>query len=135
MTKVTNPNLDLLQSLGLANPAEVIWELIPFSFLIDHVTGIGNFLSAFSDELGWDCHGIGVSTLKRVTKVSHEVDNAIGGAFPYGTKVSGLGVVFDRALSVSLPPYSLVFVNPFTGLSARRAASYCSLLLLQLKNL
>jgi hypothetical protein len=135
MTKVTNPNLDLLQSLGLANPAEVIWELVPFSFLIDHVVGIGNFLSSFSDELGWNCSDLGVSTLKRVTKVTHERDNAIGGAFPYGTKVSGLGVVFDRSQAVTLPPHSLAFTNPFTGLSVTRAATYCSLLLLQLKSM
>lgn len=33
--------------LGLTNPAEVVWELIPFSFVVDWVLPIGNWLAQF----------------------------------------------------------------------------------------
>lgn len=47
-----NPNEFLLQSLGLANPASVAWELIPFSFLVDWLTGAGSYLESYTDFYG-----------------------------------------------------------------------------------
>jgi hypothetical protein len=129
-TELVNPNLDLLESLGIANPVSVAWELVPFSFLVDHVVGIGDFLSSFSDELGWRCFNIGVSQLSSCRDGTAKIDNAIGGAFPYGTAYKTVvAVSMTRTLSVALPPHSLAFTNPFTGLSAPRASTYVALLL------
>ena len=49
---VSNPNLYLLQQLGVANPAVVAWEVVPFSFVIDWVFDVGTFLGALTDLLG-----------------------------------------------------------------------------------
>lgn len=49
-----NPNRFLLAQLGLANPAQIVWELIPFSFLVDWVTDFGSFIGSFSDFIGTD---------------------------------------------------------------------------------
>jgi hypothetical protein len=49
---INNPNLYLLNKLGLANPASVAWELIPFSFVVDWFTTVGEFLSSGTDFLG-----------------------------------------------------------------------------------
>lgn len=49
---ISNPNLYLLNKLGLANPASVVWELIPFSFVVDWFTTMGEFLSQGTDFLG-----------------------------------------------------------------------------------
>lgn len=51
---VTNPNLFLMQQLGVANPLSIVWELLPFSFLADWVFGIGSFLGGFSDLFGME---------------------------------------------------------------------------------
>lgn len=47
-----NPNLYLLQQLGLANPAVVAWELVPFSFVVDWVFDVGTALGGITDLLG-----------------------------------------------------------------------------------
>lgn len=49
---ISNPNLYLANNLGLANPAIVAWELVPFSFVIDWFANVGNFLSSGTDFLG-----------------------------------------------------------------------------------
>lgn len=49
---IENPNLYLANALGLANPAIVAWELIPFSFVVDWFVNVGQFLSQGSDFLG-----------------------------------------------------------------------------------
>lgn len=47
-----NPNLHLAESMGLINPLILAWELIPFSFVVDWFTGVGNYLQSFSDFAG-----------------------------------------------------------------------------------
>lgn len=49
---VTNPNLYLAQEMGLANPAQIAWELVPFSFMVDWVFDVGSFLGGYTDFLG-----------------------------------------------------------------------------------
>lgn len=49
---VTNPNLYLLQHVGLANPFLVVWEIIPWSFMVDWVFDVSTFLESFTDLLG-----------------------------------------------------------------------------------
>lgn len=49
---INNPNLYLLNNLGLANPGLVLWELIPFSFVLDWVANVSEFLSSGTDWLG-----------------------------------------------------------------------------------
>lgn len=49
---VNNPNLYLLNNLGLANPGTVVWEVIPFSFVVDWFVTVNEFLSSGTDWLG-----------------------------------------------------------------------------------
>lgn len=60
---ISNPNQYLANRLGLVNPAEVAWELIPFSFVVDWFVNVGEFLSQGTDFLGlevtnpWSVYG------------------------------------------------------------------------------
>lgn len=49
---VTNPNVALLQQCGLINPLTVLWEKVPFSFVVDWFVNVGDFLSSFTDFAG-----------------------------------------------------------------------------------
>lgn len=49
---VDNPNLYLASQLGLANPAAVLWAVIPFSFMVDWALDISAFLESYTDFLG-----------------------------------------------------------------------------------
>jgi hypothetical protein len=50
--RVTNPNALLLQQLGLANPASVLWEIVPWSFIVDYFVNVQDFLDSWTDFLG-----------------------------------------------------------------------------------
>lgn len=47
---IRNPNLFLANSLGLVNPANVAWDLIPFSFMVGWFVNVSEFLA----NLSWD---------------------------------------------------------------------------------
>jgi len=65
-----NPNLALANQLGLVNPASVAWEVIPYSFLFDYWVNVGQFLSGFTDLLGYDL--LDTNWTWRVTASSHD---------------------------------------------------------------
>jgi hypothetical protein len=45
--QITNPNLFLADQLGVVNPASVVWEAVPFSFVVDWFVNVGEFLNAW----------------------------------------------------------------------------------------
>lgn len=49
---ITNPNLYLANQLGLLNPAAVLWQVFPFSFLVDWVFNVEQVLNSMSDFAG-----------------------------------------------------------------------------------
>lgn len=46
--RIRNGNIVQAARLGLTNPALVVWELVPFSFVVDWFLPVGNFLSQLS---------------------------------------------------------------------------------------
>jgi hypothetical protein len=46
--EVVNPDITLLQQMGLTNPALVVWELVPYSFVFDWFVSVGDWLSAMT---------------------------------------------------------------------------------------
>lgn len=49
---ISNPNLYLLNQLGLANPGSVLWEATPFSWLLDYMVNIGQVIQSYTDLVG-----------------------------------------------------------------------------------
>lgn len=49
---VSNPNLYLLNRLGLVNPAAILWESIPFSFVVDWFFTTSAWINQYSDLVG-----------------------------------------------------------------------------------
>lgn len=54
----------VLNQLGLVNPASLVWELVPYSFVIDWLLPVGPVLSALTAPAGLDF--VGGSTSRRV---------------------------------------------------------------------
>lgn len=48
-----NDMLATFASLGLTNPAEIAWELVPYSFVVDWFLPIGNWLSVLDATVGY----------------------------------------------------------------------------------
>lgn len=118
--EVTNPNLFRANQLGLVNPATVIWELIPFSFLVDWFVNVGDFLSSYTDWLGLAIKDPMTSILSK-SKGTHTF---IGwtGTFKGPVEASK----FSRALSIDRSVR--LSGGMLTGISVTRAATAISLL-------
>lgn len=50
--QMENPNLYLANQLGLVNPASVLWELTPWSFVVDWLGNVSSFVRSWSDFVG-----------------------------------------------------------------------------------
>jgi len=76
---VENTETYLLQSAGLMNPADIAWELLPWTFVIDWFVPVGNTLQAMTagfglnDNGGWVTHHIDAALL-----IQHTVDEDDG---------------------------------------------------------
>jgi len=51
---VRSPGVVRADTLGLINPAEVAWELVPFSFVVDWFIPVGNVLQSLTATAGLD---------------------------------------------------------------------------------
>jgi len=49
----SNGNLMLLNQLGLINPLGVLWEVTPFSFLVDMFGNVGDVLDSYTFDVGY----------------------------------------------------------------------------------
>lgn len=68
--RVTNPNLWLLNQLGLINPAVVAWDLVPWSFVVNMFTNIPQILGSFTDLMGVELVNPS-ATMGRNVKIVH----------------------------------------------------------------
>jgi len=49
---IQNGVLNALQGLGLVNPAEIAWEVLPWSFVVDWFIPIGNYINSLTADAG-----------------------------------------------------------------------------------
>jgi hypothetical protein len=50
--RIRDTQLRTLQQLGIVNPAQLAWDLLPYSFVIDWFLPIGNWLQSMTSTLG-----------------------------------------------------------------------------------
>jgi len=55
---VTNPNLWLLNRLGLINPGVVIWDLIPWSFVVNMFVNVNSMIASVTQHVGLSITGV-----------------------------------------------------------------------------
>lgn len=84
--EVTNPAFNQLQQLGLTNPAEVAWELVPFSFVFDWFISVGDYLKGLTA-----LHGVTVLKAMRSTKTTYSTSTY----WPPGSKNEGSSTSVD----------------------------------------
>lgn len=96
---ITDPLLAVLDEIGLADPGKIIWDAIPFSFVVDWFYNIGSIIDTASSP-GKAFYGTSVTYLVKFT--SHSSGHTILSAPAFGS-VSSLGsgviskiVTYDR---------------------------------------
>lgn len=61
--RLINTKVKHLDELGLVNPLETLWELIPFSFVVDQFISIGSYLQSLTAYTGMELIDAGESSL------------------------------------------------------------------------
>lgn len=99
------------QRVGLTRPLDSVWDLVPFSFVIDYFTRAGDFISALSDEMS------NVEGLKgRITRILD--------AWQMFTRES---LVEARAVGMSYVPassYVFDYAKGVPGIGGRKRLSF-----------
>lgn len=107
----------LASSLGLTNPLEIVWELTPYSFVLDWMLPIGDWLSTLDAALGYKFLSGSVSVRQRV---KGEITMRAYDSYPFSNCRHGgrsrLDVVrLDREVYTSSPlPHLPRFKNPLS---------------------
>lgn len=110
-------------ALGLTNPLVPIWEIIPWSFVVDWFLPVGNYLEQLSADHGWTFHNGCLSVLEINTEVAHKNDfyarSDFGTHWDYTTACSIEGdwksTTFSRSLLGGFPSPDLPrFKNPIS---------------------
>lgn len=139
--RMQNPNLYLANQLGLVNPASVIWELTPWSFVVDWFGNVSNFIRSWSDFTGLEITDAWTSQKQNLVEVfnsnaMNRTPLSVGDPPHIEWKVetawknlSKQKVVFSRSPGIAGP--KLRFQLP-DRISATRAMTAVSLLTQQL---
>lgn len=117
-----NPNLDLANRLGLVNLASVVWELIPFSFLVDWFISVGRFLESCTDFVGWRIENPFTTIFRRAKGETARTQEPN----PVNNYHQGHSSIY-MTRELSLPSYKLL-IPAFTGLSLTRGVTAVALL-------
>lgn len=129
---VSNPNLWLANQLGLVNPAAVIWDAIPFSFVLGWFVNVDSFLASFTDFWGLSLTNQSITSHWIMTGHAYQIQKnwpkAGANTVYFDTTYKG---VMTKRTPGSIPGPTLKIKEPWT-LSPTRAATAVSLLVQQL---
>lgn len=124
---LASPGLAELSSLGLINPAEIIWETTRFSFVVDWFVPVSNWLSAVTAPTGYDFISGGQSVKsRRIFKGSTLANMGSIPVFYYShLNIRGSAEYYTRTCYASSPVPGLYVKNP---ISFEHAANALALL-------
>lgn len=131
---IDNPTVHALDQFGILNPLSLVWETVPFSFLVDWFVNVGDMLESLSDYAGMTLGGQYTSRLYRSFVYNHiDVYHPISGD-PDMYVVDGWNAFTGMGTGVMLDRYDRMLspVLAARGLklpSKARAATAISLLI------
>ncbi|DAD51118.1 TPA_asm: maturation protein [ssRNA phage SRR7976301_8] len=125
---VSNPNLWLANQLGLLNIPGIAWELVRFSFLLDYVVNVGEWLGQWTDFSGLSLVDpwYSVTSSDGVCKVKY--------FYSPGNELETVSTYSHHRRHLGIPGVTLS-VAPYNPLNAFRAGISISLLIQKLRNL
>lgn len=113
---ISNPNLYLANTMGLINPVQIAWQLLPGSFLVDWFLPVEQFLGTATDFLGLRVESSYTSWFARGNYSEYWTT--------YGWKGTVVFAETERAAGINLPSLTL---RPLKIPSLKRAANAVSL--------
>lgn len=101
-----------LGALGFTNPAKVVWNALPFSFIIDWFVDVSGFLSAFlplQQAADWDVDRVS-SSVKTEAKYSFRVTTSTG--LVQGRIGSQVAQLYQRWKGFPIDPLEIAIMSP-----------------------
>lgn len=123
--ELTNPSLYNLNGLGLLNPAKTIWETIPFSWLADWFTNVGQVLGQLTDWVGLKLNNLVISSMTKGTLEFRATNTPSSGQLMWRNREY---ISFFRKVGGVLPVVKPILRIP-NGLSITRGLTLTSLLI------
>jgi len=105
-----------MSQIGVSNPLNLAWELLPYSFVIDWFLPIGNWLSNIDATAGLTFHSR-VTSFKSEHKAIVTSSAGSNAGYQYATSMKGIGICFEtgRYIHSDFPSNPLPsFKNPFS---------------------
>lgn len=126
-SSVKSTTVDLVNSLGLINPLEIAWELVPFSFVLDWLLPVGNVLNALTASMGVSFRS-GTVTKKFWCDVNWKFCQRDKTHAPTGLRPSGnlRKVCVNRTVLTGFPSPRLYVKSPFSALHIVNAIALLS---------
>lgn len=129
---VTDPNLLNLSRMGFVNPAALLWEVVPFSFLVDWFVNVGDVLNSYTDFVGMNLSNSCTTTYSVIKGDRYYKGwNKAGTAKVIGQINTRTYISVKRSTGISGPTLQ---IKPFNGLSLDRGLTAVSLLTQFLRN-
>lgn len=122
--QLSNQTIDSLQTLGLINPLEVAWAVVPFSFVVDWFLPVGSFLEAFSSVMGLTF--IDGAIMSRAEIQAQGEHTSVPSSTPYhlGSRFSWKSEHFGFQRTKVVSPRPSIFVkSPFSTSHVASAAA------------
>lgn len=109
IVEISNPNLWLLNKLGLLNPAPALWDLVPWSFVVNMFLNVNTMLKSIAATVGLRVKDVSVTTTHighvRISKRFYY----FYGQNKYPTPATANGTYKTRYRSIGGPiPYPMV---------------------------
>lgn len=130
--RIADNDLNLLTQVGLINPAEVLWAIVPFSFVVDWLIPVGSVLEALSARVGLTFidgyYGVKLNCIQR-----HRNCRRRPSGYPLPTtsscEIGGDKTAYVRTRMPSLPWPGITIRNPFSTTHVANALALVTSLL------
>ena len=115
---LANPVFAELSSLGLINPVEIVWEVLPYSFVVDWGFQISDWLSALTADIGYSFITGGQSRTSKLKQVSSSVDISLSAneesIVVNPPRIRGKAFNFERSCYGGTPAPGVYVKNPIS---------------------
>lgn len=97
--------MSVARQMGLGNPASILWERIPYSFVVDWFIPIGTYLELIGQIPFMTGRWLRTDSIKYESSGTFQADKSVGGWGPHTPLVDGAWEVFNlRRTVLSGPP-------------------------------
>lgn len=127
---MVNPNTALLNNLGLANPFLVLYDIVPWSFVLNYFISLEEFLRNFNTYAGYSLSNQGYTNHQVIKRVVTQREEKYGSLTGNSATFHTQSVYTARTVG-SLPSYQLRVRDPW-DLKPGRALNALGILLQQL---